>query len=430
MAMFLRSNSDPVTTHHDNHDGRDTEHDDPVPINWTDLHLQEKERTQKDLVELKRKMDSRFISLKENDEILTFQELEDQYRPLLQGRGLLMMGDSTTRLLFGKLWCLIEGVFRTQEDEDQDQCSPRLHKLKSRCEASMSLGEQCQLTATFTNETTPINLQFQNKWEIGKIVPELRKILSNNRDRFIFYMLPCLHALWMPGGRERTIHTEYPSWNGSFQEFFNSLEEADPAHTFFVATSVAMCESKLWEMPLVEMYLQDKHFVNGEPRDILKLYEYQGMTRRPVPLPANYSGPIPVLQSFRENHTCDNALFDEAGNLRCMAVGLDVLMQHSLMKNPAVKVLDMHGATAFGCDDTDDGRHYTRGLSLRRELTLLLRAMQSTPSSDVVRVIDNDDDHDTEHVDPVPINWTDIHLQEKRNTQKDLVALRHAEGQR
>jgi hypothetical protein len=46
------------------------------------------------------------------------------------------------------------------------------------------------------------------------------------------------------------------------------------------------------------------------------------------------------------------------------------------MKNPAVKVLDMHGATEFGCDDTNDGRHYTRGLSLRRELTLLLRAMQ------------------------------------------------------
>jgi hypothetical protein len=356
----------------DNDDDHDTEHVDPVPINWTDIHLQEKRNTQKDLVALRHEMESRFISLKDNDEILTFQELEEEYRPLLQRRGLLIMGDSTSRILFGSLWCLIEGVFRSQGAQDKDVCGERLKSLKERCEAPMASGEQCDLIATFTNETTPLHLQFQRNWNIGKMSAGLLKTMSNNRNRFIFYMLPCLHALWMPGGREKDIHTEYPSWNGSFQEFFNSMEEADPAHGLLVATSVTLCDRKLWEKPLVDMYLEGKEFVNGKPISILNLYKYQGRTT----LPANYSGPIPVLQSFRENHTCDNALFDEAGNLKCTAVGLEVLSQHHLMKNPAVKVLDMHGATEFGCDDTNDGRHYTRGLSLRRELTLLLRAMQ------------------------------------------------------
>ena len=96
-----------------------------------------------------------------------------------------------------------------------------------------------------------------------------------------------------------------------------------------------------------------------------------------VPLPVNYSGPIPIITPFRLNHTCDNSLSHEAGGLKCTSIGLDVLLQHNLMKHPRIRVLDIHEATKDGCYDTGDGYHYGGALIVRRELTLLLKGMQS-----------------------------------------------------
>ena len=349
------------------------------PVNWTRLHLAEREKTERNFQVLKSKLQSRFKSLEQADEILGYPELAKQFRPLLQQRGLLMMGDSTSRMLFGALWCVMDGIFPADGDNNLSACDGRQEALKKKCRASMNSSE-CGLrasfskeSATFSNETANFHLSFQRHQDVGWLDDRVVEVMRDNRDRFIFFLLPCLHALWAPGGREKSVRSRYPSWNTSFHELYTSVEQANPAHSFLLGTTVAVCDSKLWETPLIEMYLQGENFVNGEPSHEFKLYNAQ----RNTSLHANYSGPVPVMSSFRENHTCDNSLSDEGGALKCSSVGLEVLLEHTLITNPAVRVVDMHGATEFGCNDTDDGRHYKRGLTLRRELTLLLRAMQS-----------------------------------------------------
>jgi hypothetical protein len=126
-------------------------------------------------------------------------------------------------------------------------------------------------------------------------------------------------------------------------------------------------------MPLIELYLEDKEFVNGGPAAAVGFYTHT----HEVPLPANYSGPIPILAPFRYNHSCDNALQDEAGGLKCTSVGLEVLLQHNLLHHPQIKVLDIHGATENGCSGTVEGYHYTSAEIVRRELTLLLKGLRS-----------------------------------------------------
>ena len=347
-------------------------HEAQNPVNWTWRHIAEKQKTKRELDVLKRRFQSQIMKLKDADEILSYQELEKHFRPLLQEKGLLMVGDSTTRYLFGTLWCLMDRIFSSDGDNDWKVCHQRQKKMKAGCQTMMDNGEHCQLTIpTFANATTNLHLQFQWSWRIGKLPNNTVNIMADNRDRFIFYMMPCLHELWTPGGREKHV-PEYPSWNSSFDDLFTSVEQANPAYAFLLGTAVAVCDSKLWDTALIKMYLEGKSFVNGEPRNEFSIYAYQGRAN----LSAKYSGPVPVLKSFRENHTCDNSLFDEGGVLKCTAVGLEVLSQHSLLTNPTVKILDMHDATKDRCNDTLDGRHYIRGLALRRQLTLLLKAMQ------------------------------------------------------
>jgi hypothetical protein len=198
---------------------------------------------------------------------------------------------------------------------------------------------------------------------------------------------------------EKYIDHLYPTCFPFFPDLFTSIEKANPVHSFFVGTTTAICESKLWAKKMVDMYLEGKEFVNGTPRPLATMYRNQ----KTAPLAANYSGPIPVLTSSRKNHQCDNFLFDDAGGMNCVAVGLETLAQHSLFNNSAVKVLDIRGASEFGCNDTTDGVHYIRGLSLRRQLTLLLRGMQSTSVNSSRRsIVENvaertDDDNNNNH---------------------------------
>lgn len=228
---------------------------------------------------------------------------------------------------------------------------------------------------SFTQQMAEIEVQL---W--GKVVD----IMKGNRDRFIFYLLPCLHQVWYPGLYEVYVNTLYPSCYPSSQDLFTSIEKANPAHSFLFGTTTVVCDSKLnyWKKQIIDMYLEGKEFVNGTPKPIADIYAHHYH----APLAANYSGPIPILTPSRKNHQCDNFLFDDAGGLNCMAVSLETLAQHSLfINNSAVKVLDIRGASEFGCEDMPDGIHYVRGLPLRRQLMLLLRGMQSTPRSPVLR---------------------------------------------
>lgn len=346
----------------------------PQPTNWTAIHLAEKEKTKQNLGVLYDKLKHRFIPLDPKEEILNYKQLEEEFRPLLQERGMLIMGDSTSRMLFVILWCLLEGEFRSDVEMVEDRCVGRLVELQAKCSFS---GPPCNVLANFTNETSPIHLQYVAQWVIEEMkgdVPDVYDVVRDNRDRFIFYLFPCLHQLWVPGAFEVHINTVYPACHPVPQYLFASFEKANITHSLLFGTTTAVCDSKLWTAPMIDMYLEGRKFVNRTPEAIVKMYVHDYW----APLAANYCGTLPVITSSRQDHQCDNFLFDDAGGLNCMAVCLEALAQHSLFNNnAAVKVLDIRGASEFGCEDTHDGLHYRHGLALRRQLMVLLRGMQS-----------------------------------------------------
>jgi hypothetical protein len=269
------------------------------------------------------------------------------------------------------LWCLMDGAFRSDAYPVDDACQERLDELKQKCRIA---GLQCDVQAMWSNETNPIHLEFQNNFFIGEMEENIVDVIRKNRDRHIVFLMPCWHQLWLPGYFEMVTETKYPRCDSSFPDLYTSIEKANPLHSFLLGTATSACDSKR-EMftKMIDMYLEEKHFVDGSPTWILPLYAISDTN----PLPANYSGPISALTPSRKNHQCDKFLSDAVGNVNCVAVGVDALLQHSLLNNSAVKVLDMRGATEFGCNDTSDGVHYSRGLPLRRQLMILLRAMQS-----------------------------------------------------
>jgi hypothetical protein len=148
----------------------------------------------------------------------------------------------------------------------------------------------------------------------------------------------------------------------------------------FVGTAVALCDSKLGvEKQLIDAYLRGSDTKNER---LIDYYNRQKVDPSKL-LALNHSGTFPVWKSFRANHSCDNSLFDETGALKCSATGLSVLEQHELFTSAIgvdeqrnkITVLDMHGATVNACDNTPDGRHYSQGPPMRRQLTLLLKAI-------------------------------------------------------
>ena len=193
----------------------------------------------------------------------------------------------------------MDGFSPSDADQDGSVCHHRQEELKKKCAAMTALGNQCKVRATFSNGTDNLYLQFRKNFHIKKIQDDIVETMGTNRDQFIFYMVPCSHgALWIPGGRESEVLNAYPKWSSNFNDFYSSMEESYPAYSLLLGTTVTVCDSKLWERPLVEMYLQGKNFINGEPQYEFNLYTYKGGR---AALPANFSGgPIPILKSFRK----------------------------------------------------------------------------------------------------------------------------------
>ena len=93
------------------------------------------------------------------------------FRLLLQEKGLLEVGDSTARYLFGTLWCFMDGIFPSDGHTDWKVCNQRQNKIKEKYQTLMDSGEHCELTIpTFANETTNLRLRFQRNWRIGNLL--------------------------------------------------------------------------------------------------------------------------------------------------------------------------------------------------------------------------------------------------------------------
>lgn len=342
------------------------------PPDWMKAHLQEKVNTDIELQDLEKNFSSSFIKLDDIDVILSYRELEEQFLPLLQGGGLIMVGDSTTRVLFVTLWCLMDGLFRYGENDDERSCNKLQEELKQKCKDS-NYGKECDSRATFTNATMSIHLQNLNNYDLESTPKATLDAIRASPNRTIYFGLPCLHSLWSPGTRENAVHTDYAHWPDFFRKFYDSVEQAVTLQPLLFGTTVTLCDAKLGsEKELIDAYLRGEEFVYGTTTRLSDAY-----THGAVNLPPKYSGPIPLFRAFRKNHSSDNALFDETGGSKCTSVGLQVLAQHNLSKRSTTRLLDIHGVTANGCDNTPDGRHYTTGLTVRRELMLLLKAMES-----------------------------------------------------
>lgn len=349
--------------------------------NWTERHATRRIENSKRMEELINLL-PHFVA---SDEILSFHELEVQWTPILQDQGIVLFGDSTSRLLYNKLWCLMEGIFR-EENRERECSKAGKESLKATGQAcTLTNSEKCIFQAALTNKSAPaIKLYYGAHYSLNPLPVKTRELIQP-LARFVFFGMPCLHSLWSPGSREKYVYTEYPKWSRNFDDFYNSIEPLASLNGMDVllGTPVTVCEEKFEaESELIRAYLAEERFGDdpNKAKHQIEYYNYGFKKSIKGALPHDYRGPIPVLRDFRANHSADNALFDQGGVLECTVTGLTALHQRHGVLNGNFVVADLQGATSNGCNGTDDGRHYILGVPLRRQLTLLLRAVQHAHS--------------------------------------------------
>jgi hypothetical protein len=325
----------------------------------------------------------------------------------LHPNGLLLLGDSTTRQIYGFLWCLLEGKFRniTSEYEGLSACNRLQEQLKDQCsEREDNPGiDECQKRATFTNpDYADLRLEHRPHYDLqnysGFAMEAVRDILNEKRGGggVIYTGLPCLHSLWSPGGREIFVRPRYQEWPLLFDQLYHQMLEAaaaadaadttpnattttathTPTTAFLFGTSHTLCNARLgMEKQRIDMYLQ------GIPISSLPL-EQQKQFRdgydRPLPC-ENYTGVFPPLMDFRANHTTngeDYNLYDDNGSMECSKIGMEsfarVHSNVSVAPSAAFTyILDMRSATMDGCNHTWDGTHYQPPIQMKKAALIL-----------------------------------------------------------
>ena len=367
-----------------------------------------------------------------NKGILEWDELADGFRKAIIENGLVLMGDSTVRILYGFIWCLVDGLAI-----DGDVCIERLVHLKATCHGAV-IGPECKQKAEFSNfqgkdqnkspkmrnlatNNTNNNKQDNDKtktttkakdqptkanstktkdqptkakstkttlpntnneaslellpfYKIGSSHwPDVNKVFppsspKRNKKKIVVAGMPCLHALWSPGFREMDVKPNLDDLPRLLDSYYNYLETAFP-NQWVVSLPVTLALDKLGaELDLIEWYLKGIPLDAGDAAS-KKLSDWYTIKERSK-LPSDpYSGLIPVMTPNRQHHEADDTLFDDYGVKACTAVGLRNLP-------PGATVVDIQAATVGGSDDTDDGRHYHKGQTVRKELTLLLKTIR------------------------------------------------------
>ena len=355
----------------------------PTPYELVQEHAVE---TKKELSKLESRFGDRFVSWKRHvdDKNLTFQSLEEAVIPILQERGLVLVGDSTTRHLFGFLFCLLEGIFRNNDGNDQrkKQCSIVQARLKEEC---VAVPHQCGQIATFSNPkyNGTLHLEFRPGNFLKSLEQETYNALKNhslnpNIQRVVYIGMPCLHSLWTPGSREGNA-LKYSDWPAMFTHFYEQVEESignSPSSTsrVLVGMSNSLCDSKLGDgKRIIDTYLKEIPISGKKSRrdkKLIRFYNYN--LPKSDRLPYDYTGIIPTYRSFRANHTSEDfAMFHDDGSMECSKIGTEMLFNDRVMPNNSF-VLDMRSATTSACANTDDGRHY-KGVVLMRQTALIVK---------------------------------------------------------
>jgi hypothetical protein len=314
----------------------------------TQLYREEIEHLQQEIDDITASWDN-FVTLTVNDTWLpgSYKELEKLMIPLLK-KGLILIGDSTTRVLYGFLHCLMEGVYRNEDVKiGESRCRDMQNQLKTKCK-EMENRNACESIASFSNYGT--YLRYEPNYHLGAmgLLPKTKALIEESNGKFIFFGLPCLHDLWSPGGRERATRSQHPStWSMRFEALYESISHVIGSNVPMIGTSVTLCDKKIGnELRMVHAYLSRENMT----AELIDHYNMNGGK-----LLRNYTGPVPALTPFYSGHSADNATFSENGNAHCTKAALDALMRKSQFYP---YLIDIRGVTKKGCNNTPDGRHY------------------------------------------------------------------------
>ena len=378
--------------------------DPATSVDWYEIHQQSGKDALKRIKEIQDSLGDSFVASDGDKPLPSMDKLEQRLVKLLRqsgNDGLIMVGDSTTRLLYGSMWCLLEGLWRNSTDNDDgppsapQPCQQLQGRLKRNCNGDGKSPTRCDRKATLTNpDYADLNLQFLPNYHLGAMNEKENfpdKDNSNNSNHTVFAGLPCLHSLWSPGSREHFVRSLYKDWPALFEQFYNDLLELPTKTTLLLGTTVTLCDKRLGtEKMLIDRYLRNETVTSGTPQQTAELISFYnaGVHDETCLLPSNYTGTLPVWKKEeRGHHQADQALFDEAGGRECNRLGLEALLTKLKQEKeekgaaagapPRIKLVDMHGATSVnGCKDTMDGRHYGMGASLVRQLVVLFDAME------------------------------------------------------
>ena len=393
--------------------------------NWSGLHEALGEQSLNQMDSLLSALDA--IREKDDQILYSGTELRKAFQKILREEGLMLIGDSTMRVLYGNLICLMDGFFDDANKKTRRECRELQKDLKERCQEEQQDGADCEKMAHFSNtdnSTEGLRLQFHPSSKLGEFTGNyqpgfgmremdslMTKLKSESGSKNIYIGMPCLHSLWSPGSREKFTHPKsQKDWPRAWQALYadiahladslevyssnsneNQKNDTTSSHTIFVGVTTALCNGKLGnEKWLIDEYLLGSPLpIPNDDESTTKLISgWNHGLQENQKIENDYTGPIPLLfENIHGNHSEDENLFDEAGGAFCSCYGLKQFLDFSATKknetitgNRTVSpvrpvVVDMHSATVNGCDDTDDGRHYEYGKVFKRQLSLLLRAI-------------------------------------------------------
>ena len=404
LVMKKRQSADDSTIASANKDG-ETGGDEPANLqqdeeqqqqyDWWALHQQLDQDASREVVELEAKL-PRFLSISSNDTIWSNRELYDKLLPILRDRGLILVGDSTTRVLYGFLWCLMDGLFfeegyDTSESVLVGKCGELQKRLKEACGGGLEdstkeeMAYECWNKAHFQNQTEPLNLQFLNGYQLDALTNETKDGLAKDAisGRIVYLGLPCMHSLWAPGRFETVVKSNDTDWAERFNSLLDSLHQSLPSSnvTLLLGTPGSICNERLGpQTALIRAYLKGETISPETTPDLVRFYNGPKRNGQDVFLfPENYTGTgVPLRTEFRaNNHSHDFALFDDTGNLKCTAVCLKSFLERQQQQQQHQwTVLDIHNATANSCEFTNDGKHYNHGKPLLQQMSLILKGIE------------------------------------------------------
>lgn len=381
----------------------------PSTMSPYDIVQQHHTETKKELLAIQKQLGNHYISwdnAADNTDGLFYDTFKQEVVQFFQQhQSLVLIGDSTTRRIFGFLWCLLDDKFHnvTTPQEKRLACADLQNFLLGHC--NVGNNDKCPKRANFTNpDYANFTMAFRPGYKLAKFQPYTMNAVRN-RPSVLYIGLACLHSLWSLGRREIIAWIQYKDWPVLFGEQLAQIQDAllaeaaesnvqlpssssnvdesysTSATRVLLGTPNCVCKDKMKaETEMIDMYLRDTPLSNLSLNDQQRIREnYNRQLDERWKLPENYTGVLPVIKPYRFHHTQEDfALFNDDGSRECSKIAMETLLSHfwkNSSKSPLLDayVLDMRSATANACDFSMDGYHYG-DIILMQKASLILKA--------------------------------------------------------